>query len=75
MLDRAEYMFGKRSTHMHFDIANIQWIIIGVPHYPSENAGLVTLMRSCNAVCLTTMVCSGANDDAKNRIVVGFCIL
>lgn len=64
----------ENNTDVHFNIANIQWVVVGIPHYSSEDTGLITLMRSGNAVCLTAMVRSRANNYTENRITVGFCV-
>lgn len=59
---------------MHFDVANVQWVIVGIPHYPSEDAGLVTLVWSRDTVSLTAMIRGRANNDPENRIIVGLCV-
>lgn len=59
---------------MHFDVANIQWVIVGIPHYPSEDAGLVTLVRSRDTVSLTAMIRGRANNDPKNWVIIGLCV-
>lgn len=59
---------------MHFNVANIQWVIVGIPHYPSEDAGLVTLVWSRDTVSLTAMIRGRANNDPENRVIVSLCV-
>ena len=60
---------------MHFYVANIQRIDVGVPHDPIEDGNLVAFVRSCDGFCLATMICKCSVDDTEDWIVVRLCIL
>ena len=60
---------------MHFDIADIQRINIGVSEDPFENGSLVPFVRPCDGLCLATVIGIGSCDDTEDGIIVRFCVL
>jgi hypothetical protein len=51
---------------MHLDVADVQRVDVGIAHDALEHAGLIALVRACNAVCLSAVVRVDADNDAKN---------
>lgn len=56
---------------MHFDVTDVSRVDIGVAYDALEHAGLIALVRACNAVCLSAVVRVGAYNDTKYWVVVG----
>ena len=60
---------------MHFDVADIERVHIGVSDDPLEDRCLIAFVRSSDGVCLATMICVCPCNDTENRIIVRLSIL
>lgn len=59
---------------MHFNVGNIIRIDVRVADNVIEHTGLIALVRPCNAVGMSTMVCVHPQDHTQDWIVVGLRI-
>lgn len=64
-----------RPCAMHFDVAYVSGIHVGVSDNALEHGSLVALMGPGNRLCLAGVIGVRACDDTKDGVVVRFCIL
>ena len=60
---------------MHFDVADVQRILVGMPEDPLEDGSLVAFVGPCNGIRLATMVRVCSRNDAKDVVIVCLGVL